>query len=135
MRLTVTSTDRLAWSVGLSVTLVSPAKMAAPIEMPFGSNTWVGPGNHVLDGGSDPLMERGNFEEEKRCPIVKYRDSLWSFVRKQLNQSRCRLDCGLRWSIRIMLDEGPELLTDIAMATNFGMQFAITGFVAITLVV
>jgi len=24
------------WSVGLSVTLVSPAKMAAPIEMPFG---------------------------------------------------------------------------------------------------
>jgi len=103
--------------------------MAAPIEMPFGSNTWVGPGNHVLDGGSDPLMERGNFEEEKRCPIVKYRDSLWSFVRKQLNQSRCRLDCGLRWSIRIMLDEGPELLTDIAMATNFGMQFAITGFV------
>jgi len=24
------------WSVGLSVTLVSPAKTAAPIEMPFG---------------------------------------------------------------------------------------------------
>jgi len=41
-------TDRVAWSVGLSVglsvTLVSPAKMAAPIEMLFGLRTWVGPG-------------------------------------------------------------------------------------------
>jgi len=35
--------------------------MAEPIEMPFGSRTWVGPGNHVLDGRPDHLMERGNF--------------------------------------------------------------------------
>ena len=28
-----------------------------------------------------------------------------------------------------MLDGGPEVLRDIAMATNFGMQFAIIGFV------
>ena len=41
-------------SVCLSVTLVSPAKMAEPIEMPFGLRTWVGPRDHVLDGGSDP---------------------------------------------------------------------------------
>ena len=34
------------------LTLVSPAKTAAPIELPFGLRTWVGPGNHVLDGGS-----------------------------------------------------------------------------------
>ena len=27
-----------------------------------------------------------------------------------------------------MLDGGPEALRDIAMATDFGMQFAITGF-------
>jgi len=37
-------TDRVAWSVGLSVgqsvTLVSPAKTAAPIELPFGLRTW-----------------------------------------------------------------------------------------------
>jgi len=33
-------TDRVAWSVGLSVTLVSPTKMAEPIKMPFG--LWVG---------------------------------------------------------------------------------------------
>jgi len=45
-----------------SVTLVSPAKMAEPMEMPFGSRTRVGPRNHVLDGGPDPPMGRGNFE-------------------------------------------------------------------------
>ena len=41
-------------SVCLSVTLVSRAKTAEPIEMPFELRTWVGPGNHVLDGGPDP---------------------------------------------------------------------------------
>jgi len=57
--------DRVAWSVGLSVclsvTLVSPGKKAAPIEMPFGLRTWMGPGNHVLGGRPDPPMGRGNF--------------------------------------------------------------------------
>jgi len=43
-------TDRVAWSVGLSDTLMSSAKTAAPIEMPFGLRTQVGLGNHVLDG-------------------------------------------------------------------------------------
>jgi len=51
-------TDRVAWSVGLSVcrsvTLVSPVKTTEPIEMPFGFRTRVGPGNHVLDGDPDP---------------------------------------------------------------------------------
>jgi len=47
-------TDRVAWSVGLSVTLVSPAKTAAPIEMPFGLRTRVSPRNHVLDGVQIP---------------------------------------------------------------------------------
>ena len=46
--------DQVAWSVGrsvgLSVTLLSPAKAAEPIKMPFGLRTRVGPGNHVLDG-------------------------------------------------------------------------------------
>ena len=66
-------TDRVAWSVGLSVTLVSPAKTAEPIEMPFGLWARMSPRNHVLDGS-------------------------------------------------------PEALTDGAMATNCGTQFAITGF-------
>ena len=32
------------------------------------------PGNHVLDGGPDPPIGRGNFEGKKGFPIVKYRD-------------------------------------------------------------
>ena len=69
-------TDRVAWSVGLSVcrsvTLVNPAKTAAPIELPFGLRTWVGLGNHVLDGGPDLPMVRGKFFGENGRPIVKY---------------------------------------------------------------
>ena len=72
-------------SVRRSVKLVSPAKTAAPIEMQFGLRTRVSPRNHVLDGGPDPPMERGNFEGGKGRPIVKYRDSLRSSMYKRLN--------------------------------------------------
>jgi len=65
-------------SVGRSVTLVSPAKTAEPIKMPFGLRTRVGRGNHVLDVGPDPLMGRGNFEGGKGHPIVKCGDTLRS---------------------------------------------------------
>jgi len=54
-------TDRVAWSVGLSVTLVNSTKTAEPIEMPFGFWARMGPRNHVLDGVTDLPMERGNF--------------------------------------------------------------------------
>jgi len=55
-------TDRVAWFEDMSVcrsvcgpvTLVSPAKTAAPIEMPFVLRTLVGPRNHVLDGIQNP---------------------------------------------------------------------------------
>jgi len=43
-----------------SVMVVSPAKTAEPIEMPFGFCTQVGPMNHVLDGGPD-LDGKGHF--------------------------------------------------------------------------
>ena len=43
-------TDRVVWSVGRSVCHTSdPAKMAEPMEMPFGLMTRVGSGNHVLE--------------------------------------------------------------------------------------
>jgi len=51
-------TDRVAWSV----TLVSPAKPAELVEVPFGLRTpLVVPGNHVLDGGPDLPWEWENF--------------------------------------------------------------------------
>ena len=41
----------------MSVTLVSSAKTAAPIEMLFMLRTRVGPRNDVLNGGPDPPWE------------------------------------------------------------------------------
>ena len=44
------------WSVGLSVTTMSPAEMAEPIEMPFGCGLrWIK--ENVLGGGPDPPRE------------------------------------------------------------------------------
>jgi len=60
--------------------------MAAPIELPFGLRTWVGPGNHVLDGGPDLPMGRGKFLGENGRPIVKYKDTLRSSVQRRLNR-------------------------------------------------
>jgi len=56
-------------SVYLSDTLVSPAKTTAPIEMLFGLRTRVDPWNHVIDGGPDIPMGRGNFEGERGVPL------------------------------------------------------------------
>jgi len=56
-------------SVDLSVTLVSPAKTAAPIEMPFGLSTRVGPRNHVLDGGPDSPWEKVILRSERGVPF------------------------------------------------------------------
>ena len=60
--------------------------------------------------------------------IVKYRDTLRSSVQKCLNRSGCHLGCGLGWAQGIVLHGSSEVLRDIAMANNFGTQFAITGF-------
>jgi len=72
--------------MGLSVTLVSLAKTAEPIEMPFGLRTWVGPGNHVLEWGPDPPMGRGNFEGGNGLPTVKYRDFLSWVLQKRVDR-------------------------------------------------
>jgi len=67
---------------------------------------------------------------EKGHPIVKYRDMLRSSVQKRLKP--IEMPFGLwawMWPSNHVLDGIPEVLGDIAMATNFGTQFAITGFV------
>ena len=56
-------------SVCLSVTLVYFAKSAAPIKMPFGVLVLVGPSNHVLDWGLDPLGGRGSFGMRKELAV------------------------------------------------------------------
>ena len=53
---------------------MSPAKADDRIEMQFGMRRWVGPGNHVLDGGADSLTGRGTFGVSGRLKsIVKHR--------------------------------------------------------------
>ena len=46
--------------------MMYPAKMAGPIEMPCDMWSGVGHSHHVLDGGPDPAMERGNLGVGKR---------------------------------------------------------------------
>ena len=60
-----------------------------------------GPRELCISWGSRSPHEKGQFGG-KGAPIVKYRDTLRSPVRKQLNQSWCRLDCGLRLAQGIM---------------------------------
>jgi len=53
-----------------SVTLVSPAEKAEPIETPFGLRTLMGPENHVLDGGPDPFWwERTIWTGKRGVPL------------------------------------------------------------------
>ena len=42
-------------------TIRYPAKMAGPIELPFGMWGGVGDSHHVLDGSPDPPTGSGNF--------------------------------------------------------------------------
>jgi len=76
---------RMSSVVCRSVTLVSPAKTDAPIELPFELRTWVGPGNHVLDGVQIPHGKEQILRGEW-APIVKYRDTLRSSAQRRLNQ-------------------------------------------------
>jgi len=75
-------TDRVALSVGLSVTLVIPAKTAELIEMQFGLWAWMCPWNHVLDAGPDAPQE-GVILSGEGQPVVKYSGS--AFRQKRLN--------------------------------------------------
>jgi len=57
-------------SIGQSVTvLVSPAKMAEPIKVPFGLMTWVCLRNHVLDVDLDSPVGKGKFEQGRGSPL------------------------------------------------------------------
>jgi len=93
-------TDRVACtvcpSVGISFTLVSPAKTAGPIEMPFGLWTRVGPKKHVLDGAQIPHA-KGQLLAERTCPAMPNDILPWA-VQKWLNRSICRLGYGLGWT-------------------------------------
>jgi len=62
----------VGWSVGQSVTIVSPAKTAEPIQISFGMSTPVGQTNQAMDRVLIPIR-RANFEGEKGLTRT-YRD-------------------------------------------------------------
>ena len=86
------------------VTIVSPAKTAQLIEVPYGLWTSVGPRNHVLDGGPDPPMQRGNFEGEvaAHCKVLRFCAVNWAETAEPIEMP---FGCGLRWA-QDVLDRG-----------------------------
>jgi len=64
-------TDRVACSVCLPVTVLSPAKVAQLIEMQVGLWAQVGSRNHVLDGVQIPSWEGAILRGERaaRCKV------------------------------------------------------------------
>jgi len=93
----------------------------------------VGQRNHVLDGVEIP-MGMGNFEGQKGRPIVTYRDTAVVCAK---TAERIEMPVEFFWARmgrrNHVLDGGPAVLRDVAMATNFGTQFAITGCVGYNL--
>jgi len=84
----------------------------------------------VLDGGPDPPMRIGNFEGRKGHPFVKYRNTLCGELCKTAEPTQTPFGLWARMGQRNrVIDEGPAVLRDVSMASNFGTQFARTGFV------
>jgi len=67
-----------------------PAKMAGPIEMPFGMWAQVSPSNHVLDGGSGSSREVAILGWGRIRLIVKCREHEASAAGIQLARWRWR---------------------------------------------
>jgi len=74
-------TDRVVWSVSLSVTIVSPAKTTEPIEMLFAVWTWVGR-RPCIRWRSRYSMGKSNYVGGYGRHILKYRDFLPRVVQK-----------------------------------------------------
>jgi len=131
-------TDRVAWSDGLSVGLSvchtsEPCKNGCTDRAAFWVVDLGGPGEPCVRWGSRSPHGKGQIFWGDGRPIVKYRDTLRSSVQRRLNIG---MPFGL-WARmgrrNHVLDGGPKVLRAVAIATtaiatNFGTQFAITGF-------
>jgi len=87
----------------------------------------MGTGNRVLDGGPDPPWEGAILRAGKKRPIVKYRDTL-VICAKTAEPIEMPFGLWAQMGPRNRVRWGPAVLRDVAMATSFGMQFAIIGF-------
>jgi len=80
--------------------------------------------------GSKSSVGRDNFDGEKGRLIVKYRVTNVVICAKTAEPIEMPFGLWVRMGRRnYVLGGGPALLRYVAMATNFGAQFAIIGFV------
>jgi len=98
-------------SVCLSVTLVNPCKNGWTDRDAIWVEDSGGPREPCIRWQSRSPMGRGNFDREKKRPVVnvKYRDTLQSSVQEWLNRLRCRSGCGLGWPQGIMCWMGVQI--------------------------
>jgi len=71
---------------------------------------------------------KGQISGGKGHPVVKYRDTVVHCA-KTAEPMEMLFGLWARKGRRNRVRWGPAVLRDVAMATNFGTQFAITGFV------
>ena len=114
-------TDRVAWSVCLSITLESPAKTTEAIEMSFRSRTRVEPSNQILDWVQIP-HGKGQFfgYRVSHCKVYAY-----STVNCAKTAEPIEIPFGLCTGMgprNRVLDDGREMLMDVAMATHFWLS-------------
>jgi len=97
-------TDGVPCYVGRSVTVMSPRKMAEPIEVLFGLRHRVGPRKHVLDGVQIPACEgailRGKVwqlccELCKTAEPIEMRFGLWTWVGSRKHVLDGKWECTL----------------------------------------
>jgi len=102
--------------------------MAELIEISFGLRTREGPRNHVVDWGPHPPWEGAILRGKGASHCKVYGRSA---VIREKTAEPIQMPLGLwaRMGRRSHLRWGPEVLRDVAMATNFGNKIAITGFV------
>jgi len=81
--------------------------------------------------GSRSPLGRGNlFLGGNGSPVVKYRETLRSSVQKTAEPIKMPFGFWARMDPRNhVLDGGPQVLRDVAMAINFGIKIAIISFV------
>jgi len=124
-------TDQVAWSVCRSVCYTSePCKNGCIDRDAVLVEDLGGPRKPPVRWGSRSPHGKGQFKGGKGRPIVKFCGD--SAVICAKTAKPIQMPFGLwAWMSRRhhVLDGGPAVLRDVAMATNFGTQFAITGFV------
>jgi len=81
--------------------------------------------------GPDPPQWKGQLVGGGNgCPIVKYIGYSTVICAKTVEPIETPFELWARMGPRNhVVDETPEVLRDVAMATNFGTKIAITGFV------